>query len=105
MLPDLVLQLDSVIWIVEMKGSHSEALRDDEPKLDELRTGLSPTRLLELVELHGGHPVRPGVVPGYAVAYSAGEAGPDCLPGIAHISWEDMLASGERLSERLRALA
>lgn len=105
MLPDLVLQLDLTIWIIEIKGSHAEAIKEDEPKLAELRRALTPARVLELVELHGGHPVSPGVSPRYAVAYSAGEAGTACVDDIAHVPWEDMLLRGERLADRLRTWA
>lgn len=102
MLPDLVFELDDCIWIIEIKGSHAEALKEDEPKLDVLRTELPPARILELVELHGGHPVRSNVTPRYAAAYSKGEAGALCVPDVAHIPWEDMLQTGERLVDRLR---
>ncbi len=102
MLPDLVLRLDHLLWIIEAKGSHAESKRDDEPKLVELRSAVSEEFVLRMVQLHGGYPTA-GLVPVYAVAYSTGLPDLDCVPDIAHIAWADAIGRAS-LTETLRSL-
>src|SRR4051812_1543942 len=55
--PDLVLRVAGCLWLVEAKGSHSEAL-SDEAKLAELVGVLGDREVLRQVEVRSGYPVR-----------------------------------------------
>jgi hypothetical protein len=84
--PDLVLLQDKrVLWILEVKGDHKDALRD-ESKLTELIDLISLPSLIQQLSARTGFSLNLGVV---RIGVAFGDAWAieefDCLPQIAHI--------------------
>lgn len=89
MKPDLILTFESELWIIEIKGSHAEARREDEPKLTRLRSQLADSALRQQVRngLRGRFTISDDIPIRYAVAYSTGAAEERCSSQLAHLPW------------------
>lgn len=96
--PDLILRHAGVLWLIEVKGRHSEAI-EDERKLAELLSALGTRAILRQVGARAGHDVSECALT-LAVAYYGddvvaiadegtveAELGP-CVPGIVHMDWD-----------------
>jgi len=86
--PDLILLATGVLWLIEVKGRHFEAL-DDEAKLVRLVEDLGPQRIRDTVKLRTGTDLD-SVVVRVAVAFDVDDlATPDgrCLDSVAHLEW------------------
>lgn len=104
-LPDLILRnAAGHVWVFELKGSHAESLRDDEPKLIKLRIAYPGAALNNVVAVQSGLPVSAVVDVTLVVAYSSGPRSALCVSSIAHAPWETIsrdLQNGASLSAAL----
>lgn len=104
-LPDLVLRSShGYVWVFELKGSHPESLRDDEPKLLRLADAFPGDALKLVVAAQCG--LSPSTVNEVtlAVAYTDGQRTDQCASGIAHLPWMDVsreIRAGASLSAAL----
>lgn len=98
--PDLILQIGDVVWLIEIKGRHSEALTD-EAKLAELCGILGDAEVLRQVTVRSGYDVA-GCSIATAVSYFNDDLAVDlaepydtatvgapsgCYPGMKHVEW------------------
>ncbi len=96
--PDLILLLDGQVWLIEVKGRHSEAL-SDEAKLADLLSALGDAEIARQVGLRSGTDVSGSEVV-LAVAFAGddldespvGEAQSEVLCGdaVLHVDWEQL---------------
>jgi hypothetical protein len=117
--PDLIIHLDQRLWLIEVKGKHSEAV-SDEIKLAELLGTLGEQEVLRQVRVRAGTDVSNSELV-LAVAYYGDDLNeasqdespieepgpfPRCVDGVLHIDWETIeteVADGS-LSTTLRVL-
>jgi len=85
--PDLIIRTSDQIWIIELKGSHAEAL-SDEVKLCHLKTHLGMDGIADQLKRHTSQPVNLSSIY-LAVAYDANDPiSAACESSVVHISWE-----------------
>lgn len=102
--PDLIVANSKVVWLIEVKALHSEAVAD-EVKLETLLDECSPESLLGLIRLHSGSDVANKRLIG-AVAFGLDDLsdGTRCRQSIVHITWPAARKDGETLGSLLNRL-
>jgi hypothetical protein len=87
MLPDLVLLHGAALWIIEIKGTHTESAVEDESKLQLLRSSMDDATIVQQVRLCVPALKRSDILPRFAVAFGSGSRLASCPPQIEHLPW------------------
>lgn len=93
--PDLILTVDDLVWVIEIKDLHSQSV-SDEIKLNTMVGLLGPEGVLDQIQLRSGISMRDKILI-LAVAFARDDVrGSHCVPGVVHIDWSKHEEAAQR---------